>query len=461
MLAIFVPLVRTWLAESCVIVSGSMAPTLVGPHRDVVCSACGIAFAVGSQPDSEPLWTEARAICPNCGSSANPLGDLPDAPGDGLLVSRGAFGWRRPRRWEPVVFRDPSAGQARAVKRVVGFPGETIRLVDGNVVVDGQIASKPLDVQRSLAILVNDDRYRPMPTEGAADGRGISCWQARDADQRAWQFAPGEFRFVGTASTDDAAAAELAWIDFRPRGPATNEGAPSQAMRIDDHYGYNQSRPILELHTVNELLLCCDLRVAGDGTVQLRAADGNHVYEVTLDVSRPGATLAVDGQTVFERDNLPRAVKTNDVRCEVSTIDRQFMVAFDGEALFEPFEMLEHVPRGPAKNADATHADGDASDGAPLSIGAHGVDVRVRGAQVFRDIYYTNLPTGYAKGTDQNGSWRVGMDELFVLGDNSPVSHDSRVAPNVAMEQLLGRPVLVYAPRRAVSWLGRQWNLLD
>jgi signal peptidase I len=452
MLAIFVLLVHTWLAESCVVISGSMAPALLGQHRAVVCSDCGMLLHVGSQPGSEPLWAEALASCPNCGSAANRLADLPDSPGDGLLVFRGAFAWRTPRRWEPAVFRSSSAGRELLVKRVVGLPGEEIRLVDGNVLVDGKIARKPLAAQRSMAILVNDDRYRSTTAERAGEANGASCWQPRAASDTAWQLRPGDLCHVSNAPGADRGKRELDWIDFRPR-------RSGRWQAINDHYGYNQSRPILELHPVYELLLRCELRASGAGQLALRASDRDHDYEVQI--ALPGGTtrLLVDGATMSE-GRVPIARLAEGVSCEVSTIDRQFVFALDGEPLFEPLEMLESELR--EASADEKERDArDTNDSATFSIGASGVDVRVRGAQIFRDIYYTQLPTGYAEDAVESGIWRVGDDELFVLGDNSPLSQDSRVLPNVPISQLIGRPLLVYAPRRAVLWRGRQWNLLD
>ncbi|MBX9792626.1 MAG: S26 family signal peptidase [Pirellulales bacterium] len=460
MLAIFLLIVHTWLVQSYVVTSGSMAPTLLGQHREVVCSDCGMRFAVGSQPGSEPLWAEARAICPNCGSTTNPLADLPDAPGDGLLVFRGAFDWRRPRRWEQVVFRGSTDDRQLTVKRVVGLPGETIRLVDGNVIVDGQLARKPLATQRAMAILVNTDRYRPKsaardtdsPEQRADASSPNSCWQTRRGATTKWQLQSGDFTRAADAASDHGGGA-FDWIDFLPRGRpsiGSSESTTTASNAICDSYGYNQSRPILQSHVVQELLLCCNITVAGSGKVKFRAADASQVCEVTLNLAeKPHAILAVNGVAVFTQVDLPSKITSDEMHCEISTIDRQFLFAFDGKPLFAPWEM-------PPTTANSAN-----KDSSPFSIGVRGAMLRIRSAQVFRDIYYTRLPAGYATGSDQQGSWRVGSEELFVLGDNSPFSQDSRVTPNVALSHLVGRPLVVWAPRRAIVWHDRQWNLLD
>jgi signal peptidase I len=66
---------------------------------------------------------------------------------DRVLVNRLAYRFRGPRRGDVVVFEAPTKALARCgaggayVKRIVGLPGETVRLADGDVSIDG----KPLD----------------------------------------------------------------------------------------------------------------------------------------------------------------------------------------------------------------------------------------------------------------------------------------------------------------------------
>lgn len=436
-----------------------MAPSLLGQHRRVTCFDCGLPFDVGSQTGSEPLWTEARAICPNCGAADNLLAALPDTPGDGLLVFRGAFHWRAPRRWELVVFRGASGSREYVVKRVVGLPGEMIQLSGGDVIVDGQIARKPLDVQRAMAVLIHDDRYRPrttQPSDGALTG--TSCWHPREEQASGWSLERAEFRYRSPEGAKWTELRPIDWIDFHPRQRlgASQDSREAPSAGINDHYAYNQSRPILELHPVSELLLRCELKVTGsEGTVLLRANDGNHIYEVFLSMDKRIATFAID-DAIMAETVVSLAPLADEVTCELSTIDRQFLCAIDGELLFPPFELPENLPIN-SQAAPQRFTEGC------FSIGARGATVEVRNAQVLRDIYYTRLPEGFAERTPTAESWLVGPDELFLLGDNSPFSQDSRVTaePGVPMSQLIGRPLVVHAPRRAFTWRGRQWNLLD
>ena len=142
-------MLETWLvaglAVPCRVVGDSMAETLLGAHREIVCADCGRRFACGVDPRS----ARPQAVCPNCGYAANDLLSLPELDGDRLLIDRTAFSLRRPRRWEIVALRHPQRANEILVKRVVGLPGESIEIRNGDVYADGQIQRKNLAQQHA------------------------------------------------------------------------------------------------------------------------------------------------------------------------------------------------------------------------------------------------------------------------------------------------------------------------
>lgn len=65
---VLVLLLKTFLAEAFVIPTGSMAPTLLGYHKNVKCEKCGYRILVNASSEVEererPRVTEWQ--CPNC-----------------------------------------------------------------------------------------------------------------------------------------------------------------------------------------------------------------------------------------------------------------------------------------------------------------------------------------------------------------------------------------------------------
>lgn len=163
MFVMAVLVLRGFFLEGFLISTGSMAPGLLGLHKRVKCPSCGYHFAFGvsfdesvDSADSSAKLSQRYASCPNCGQANIEVGDVPSNHGDQLLVHKGVFDLRRPRRWETVVFRNPASPGEAYLKRVVGLPEETLQVIDGDVFIEGEIATKDYATQRDMRILVHD-----------------------------------------------------------------------------------------------------------------------------------------------------------------------------------------------------------------------------------------------------------------------------------------------------------------
>ncbi|APZ96767.1 S26 family signal peptidase [Fuerstiella marisgermanici] len=157
---------RGFLLEGYLISTGSMAPGLRGLHKHVACPSCGVEFAFGVTFDEsvngqansgdEPSYSQTHAVCPNCGQVDIDVANVPVSHGDQLLVHKNVFDFRRPRRWECVVFRNPASPGEAYVKRIVGLPGETLQDIDGDLFIEGTIARKDFETQLDIRIPVFD-----------------------------------------------------------------------------------------------------------------------------------------------------------------------------------------------------------------------------------------------------------------------------------------------------------------
>jgi signal peptidase I len=63
--------------------------------------------------------------------------------GELVVVNRLAYRWSEPVRGDIVVFRFPLEPDRRFIKRIIGLPGETVVIRDGQVTVDGVTLLEP------------------------------------------------------------------------------------------------------------------------------------------------------------------------------------------------------------------------------------------------------------------------------------------------------------------------------
>ena len=78
-----------------------------------------------------------------------------------------------------IVFKEPMFGRDNYIKRLIGLPGETLEVIDGDIFIappgqtaatDRVIARKPPEVQKSVWQLVYDNDYYPLDQSPRPDG---------------------------------------------------------------------------------------------------------------------------------------------------------------------------------------------------------------------------------------------------------------------------------------------------
>ncbi|MDZ4684697.1 MAG: signal peptidase I [Planctomycetaceae bacterium] len=496
-LLIAVMLFRTFAAEGYMISTGSMAPHLLGFHKRVECPSCRHVFPFGVAYDTDPAGVSAaetdrqrsHAVCPNCGQTGINLADVPRNHGDQLLVFKPAYGFRPPERWEVVVFRNPHNPREAYVKRVVGLPDERVQIIDGDVYADGNLCRKDWDRQRQLRVLVHDHRYEP-----ADDASHRSVWQPlRDPGDNApgWTADGDRFVLSATQSTD------WAWVEYAggvpPRGRLETAVAPvtwprdidpthippaglkydpreqrlscigplpdavrdvlldhpgdetfhekvrelyeqSHIAPVTDLYGYNPPENDLTPVPVRDVMIALTVQqLTGDGEFTIELTDGAANYTAVFDRGRHQLRLyAGEHPDPVSQDDLSADFGTAATTLEMSLFDRQVLVAINGQPVLSPWT-FETPADTPAPKY-------------PVRFGAQSLSGEVSDLTLYRDVYYTS--TRAKHGVQR--PYKLEGDELFVLGDNSPVSHDSRRWPDgaVAMSLLVGKPFVVHLPSK-------------
>ncbi len=505
-LAIAVTLFRTFEVEGYIISTGSMAPSLLGYHKRVTCPMCEFGFAYGVAVDevsmpSPPSRSDGdlagqamrddvhtHVSCPNCNLHSINISGIPRNEGDQLLVQKNAYMFRQPRRWEVVVFRNPNKPTEAYVKRVIGRSGERIQMIAGDVFADGTIQRKSLSQQRAIRIPVYDFDFQP---------KEDSSWQPRWIAGEGWRRSDNGFQIAASSPQIDEES-RPSWISYRhwirsggthtttvslddwplevelPTSlfvplqydpdakilrcsgvlnsdvverlvEQTSDEAFQAALRkleaeshvapIGDVYGYNRDGGNTVHQPVRDLMLSARIKVAGgEGQLLIQMRDGCHFYEVVFDCGSREIRLFVDGnESAVRIAALPPEVLIRPAQVEISTFDRQLMLTVNGELVFAPWRSRKPLPQKIELRR-------------PVRLGVWELDAEVDSLKLYRDVYYTR---GLARfGVDE--PYLLAEGEYFVLGDNSPISLDSRswLHPAVREQMFLGKPFLVHLPSK-------------
>ncbi len=507
---IFAFLFWTFEAEGFEIPTGSMATTLMGRHKDVICLQCGYAYQVGASEEIDQKTNSrlardvATATCPICRYTMNVAavdsqpGSETSYRGDRIWVSKGTYRFTEPQRWDVAVFKFPEGAKENYIKRLVGLPGETIRIQHGDIFVDGArgsaastIARKPPAKIRAMLQPVYDNdhrveklhqegwphRWQPAPNPSVSSAEG---WKPLEGGKAFRVQAPQEteewlrYQHIVPSYEDWQLVLAGEWPrDRLPRPQLISDFCHYNTGQTRDKDPAPEARAIGQ-HWVGDLYLECRLDIEGStGTVTLELVEGGRRFQCVLDVATGEATLGIRGVESFR----PRAATAlrgpGRYLVAFANIDDQLVLWIDGSVV------EFNVPTGypPLRNTVPT-----VDDLSPVGIAARGATLRVDHLRICRDVYYVAATSGderfsdylynahlTPKATRENiarflsdpARWNVFRelsfrdfelrdDEFLVLGDNSPNSSDSRFwHPEeffVRRELLIGKAFFIYWP---------------
>jgi signal peptidase I len=480
-------LFRAFEAEAFVIPTGSMAPTLMGEHKDLFCPECSFRFQVNASAEQKLV---SSCICPNCRyrltfGAVGEDGPIPPTyKGDRIIVAKFSYEVADPARWDVGVFKYPITPKVNFIKRIVGLPRETLRIYHGDIYTSPEgaeqfaIEHKPPEKVAAILQAVYDNDY-PVP-EMLTNG-WPERWHGELGDE--WRHPKDDL----TRYETDGKLAD-AWLRYSHVVPsfddweALKRGPLSRGERraihpqfIGDFYAYDNGNTIREgaMHWVGDLALECELDVRGtSGKAVVELIEGNRAYRCSFDVGDGSAALSAEGLPEYKPRAAGPVIKgAGKHTVRFANVDDRLLVWVDGR--------LVEFDASTSYDAGAFRGPGP-RDLAPAAVASQSLSLGVSHLRVLRDIYYIaeRLATGVNPGeiTDLRGDrtlndFSTGPDsvdanasvadrfqyvqfnledgQFLALGDNSPSSKDSRLWPTqhyVQRELLIGKALFIYWP---------------
>lgn len=402
---------KTFQAEAYVIPTGSMAPTLYGRHKEVACEGCGFEFAVGASLElnqtSGQLIRRVRQVnCPNCGKTNNAK-DAPVFNGDRIVVNKQVSDFRR---FDVVVFKNPEEGHVNYIKRLVGLPGETIRIRRGDLwaktddEAEWQIQRKQdPEVQKDIQIPVYDDNFPPtallekgwperwVPASSSKENESVGGWA--DADN-AWQ--PDRTTRTYSAAADTAQ--DWQWLTYRHFQPSNDVWESIESTTMDVPYiaaslitdvcGFNEnSRGNFWVGDLTLNATVSITSVTDNSAIRFQLVEGLSTYNATVNLASGEIVLTSSetGNTASSETQIAQSsvdpFSSGEYDFTFANVDDRLCLWVDG--VLVKFD-------APTEYTGSDLPNPIYADLAPCSIGVRAAALSVSNLLVERDIYYQN-----------------------------------------------------------------------
>ena len=398
-------------AEGFMIPTGSMAPTLLGRHKEIVCPECGWTYRVNADCEVDASGgggatglRVAWGVCENCRFPAR-VDAEPSFAGDRIYTLKTdasvpflpALGREEPRRWDVTVFKLPEDPGVRYIKRLVGMPGDVIQIRRGDLWRSEDEDGSPFEILRrppSQSLQVNipvyDDAHRARRLESDPRWRRWTGWD---------EPTPGTYRASATAD---------GWRELRYRhlvpSPEQWEAiaagsappTPPRASLVTDFCSFNTdlapqqlqqvrfaTRSWFQPHWVGDLALSLRLDVAeAKGTVRVELIEAGVPNRCEIDLATGRARLLRGDVALGEPVATP--VKAGgSYELTFGNIDDRLTLWVDGERPFGDGIAYDSSGVEPVPTLD---------DLEPARVAVKGGEVAAGRLVLKRDVYYTQDP---------------------------------------------------------------------
>ena len=327
-------------------------------------------------------------------------------PGEVVLV---AYDESRPTRLEPVVFKRQDEYVTKRAVGIGGATGEDVLIdANGDLRIDGEYL--PRDVARPRVLLFDQAR-QPVAEHFARGSSRGDPWSERG---------------------------DVLELDAREVGRGQDAGLLRYHPRLRDHVLDRTGQLVEGLDTVSDAAVEFEVRVDEPGGVlRVGLLEEGDAFWLVVELDGEVARVSVvrdDGAGLVTLAETTAALALGEwTPVSFANVDNRLTGRFGAAELDLGYE----------RNTPSTAALGER-----VKLGGEACRLAVRDLRLWRDLHYTG-----------RGQYAVGMrypleaGKLFVLGDNSANSSDSREYGPIDEDQIVGRPVLVVWPPSAIRWL--------
>ncbi len=491
--------IRYFVVEAFKIPTGSMAPTLLGAHKDVLCPNCNWDFKADHNGNEVacpnclyeidisrfcrqcnrefhfgmPESLRKSASCPECKKelAKDEVSNRVRKGGNRIAVSKFAYKFKKPNRWDVIVFIYPlfdvkckscstGYGEVRLkegfacrkcgstrfskkkknyIKRLAGLPGEKLEIVNGDLYINGKIQQKPEKVQEELWEPLYDSNFQPRQEI-------VPAWIG---DNDSWSINKTKLHL-----TTKKSEGKTSFVRF--------------GRKVTDRNAYNGLHiPSLEM---GDILLKFDIETASNNNgsgVHLVLEEDDKAYHSFLAIkgnSEEKSYLSVvENYKSVSGDTILKSLISKLKLKEKSEMTDEIVVVAKDDFYLEPgqryniaYSNVDNVVKLKVDGVEIFSYSHDL-DGVPERMMAHKSGIRIGGTdveavvdniEIFRDIFYSS-PSSAQYATKEPA--QLGEKDYFALGDNSRNSNDSRVWGFVPEDNLVGKAFFVWWPLSTIK----------
>lgn len=395
-----------------------MGFTFPGECRTGFCPDCAarITCDAGSPPDS------GFVHCHLCGCDRIPWPELVFQPGTACEVEpvRGPID-----RWDVVAVKlqENPEGIVWGIKRVLGLPGETIGLDGGELWIHGQLVAKPRSILQQLRIPLFDLRH-VRPGSGLGPHFAESAAEQHGPPAGTWSFPERRLLFAPRGTEAGEMASRWSPLHFVPvRGYPAAPG-PVHPARITDFMPYNQGKS----STLTEVFdLVVEFSLESGETAEFGCSferpDGRVVDVEFLRLPRDHVEIRIGSRKLASAGF---QIAAGTIAAEVLVVDDRVEVWMGGRRIAGCGIPPATAGRSSMDRVEHTAA----TPGQPqFLLKARRGSCRLRELKLWRD-WYLRWSDPFDGPEEKERSFRIPDDGYFLVGDNLPVSRDSRSGRN-------------------------------